>query len=480
VAFAGLLCLLLPFLLYSKSTPFPGIAALAPCLGTFAIIWANTGSNTFVGRLLSIRVLTAIGAISYSLYLWHWPLLVFARLRHGQDLTVWANCLVLFVSVLVACISYWVIETPFRHRRLLPRRQYALSAASAALVLMGVTGAYLSRPATDSAMAGNAVGHPQGAPNASGEQPTTRSETLAQLLENPRPIAHTRSPATDYFPVVEGIHLYRNGDPAKTSILVLGDSVADQWVNGLEEFSAANDLTFYSQALSNSVPLIDTYVPAVEKTYKLPNKLRNESFGKILEAASTRHAIRHLILAGAWQAYINEASEVPELFELHTGDQAATTGEQLREIVATQLEKTIAFFNERGVKVWVMLEPPEYEANIPLKLAAFVKLNQSISLSYEPIEMPQRRREPAVKLISEVVAKFKRGEAEILDPFGLFCSDGVCFTVHENRSLYFDRMHLSYYGSIFAKKVFQPVADEIKASQSPEMQSAKAPGKMVR
>ena len=247
-------------------------------------------------------------------------------------------------------------------------------------------------------------------------------------------------------------------------------------MNGLEEFGTANNLTFYIQALSNSLPLIDTYVPAVENTYNLPNKLRNESFGKILEATGTKH----VILAGAWQSYVNEAPHVPELFELHTGDQAGTTVDKLREIVSIQLERTIAFFNKRGAKVWVMLEPPEYDTNIPLKLAAFVKLNQSISISYEPIEKEQQRREPAVKLVSDIAAKFKRSEVGILDPFSLFCSDGVCRTVHKNRSLYFDTMHLSYYGSIFAQEVFQPVADEIKSSRPPEVQPAVDAGKELR
>lgn len=468
VAFLGLLCILAPFYFYTKFTRFPGIAALPPCAGAFAIIWANTGSTTFVGKLLSIRPLTSIGAISYSLYLWHWPLLVFARLRNGEDLSVSANCLVLCISAVFACISYWLIETPARNRRFLPRRKQVLSLASAALVLVGVTGVYLTPHTTDSTIVEASVDQPADAPRSSGEPPRELPESsITQLLESPRQVNFTRSPKTSYWPILDGVHIYRNGDPAKSGILVLGDSVANQWVSGLEEFGSANDITFYLQAISNCVPLIDTYVPAVEQTYQLPNKLRNASFDKILDAVN----VKHVILAGAWQSYISEAPQVSELFELHTVDKAATTVEQLREIVACQLEKTINFFNERGCKVWLMLEPPEYEFNVPLKLAAFVKADTPVSISYEPIEKEQQRREAAVTLISDVVMKFDSSEAGILDPFELFCSDGVCITVHDNRSLYYDTMHLSYYGSIFANKVFQVVADEIMKSRMLEAQS---------
>lgn len=492
-AVLGLLGIVLPIYFYTKWTRFPGVAALPPCLGTLAIIWANTDSNTLVGRLLSIRPLTAIGAISYSLYLWHWPLLVFARLRHGEDLTVPANCVVLCVAGMFACLSYWLIETPTRNHKFLPRREYVLSLASVTLVMMGVAG-ILGAPRTitsapvseltyviDSSTESKAVevavadqtddneDEPQDAPDlADGEPAALPESSIAQLLEDPLQVTFARSPKTDYWPVADGVYVYRNGSPKKSGILVLGDSVASQWANGLEKLRSANNITYYIQTLSNSLPLIDTHVPYVEQAFKLPNKLRNQSFGKILDAVNAKH----VILAGAWQSYINDEPQILESFELHTADKAGTTPERQREIMANQLEKTIKFINQRGCKVWLMLEPPEYESNIPLKLAAFVKANSSVTISYEPVEKKTQQREAAVNLISGVVAKFQHTEAEILDPFALFCSDGFCITAHDNRSLYYDKMHLSYYGSIFANKVFQNVIDEIKHGRSLEKDAA--------
>src|SRR3546814_6295705 len=69
---------------YDAATPFPGAAALLPCLGTALVIHAGTGAETRVARLLSQRWLVFIGLISYSLYLWHWPLLAFLRQGYGS------------------------------------------------------------------------------------------------------------------------------------------------------------------------------------------------------------------------------------------------------------------------------------------------------------------------------------------------------------------------------------------------------------
>ncbi len=79
VSFLGVGLIAFSVVAFDPATPFPGIAAIWPVLGTGAVIWANGTKLTFVGRLLATRPLVFVGLISYSLYLWHWPLFVFAR-----------------------------------------------------------------------------------------------------------------------------------------------------------------------------------------------------------------------------------------------------------------------------------------------------------------------------------------------------------------------------------------------------------------
>src|SRR5258708_7906370 len=74
---AGLTMILASAVLYEKTTPFPGLAAAVPCFGAALIIAAGRDGSSFVGTALSLRPVVFIGMISYSLYLWHWPLIVF-------------------------------------------------------------------------------------------------------------------------------------------------------------------------------------------------------------------------------------------------------------------------------------------------------------------------------------------------------------------------------------------------------------------
>ena len=73
----GLLAILVPAVLYTANTAFPGLAALPPCIGAALLIAAGERGSTFSGRLLSLPPFVFFGLISYSLYLWHWPVRVF-------------------------------------------------------------------------------------------------------------------------------------------------------------------------------------------------------------------------------------------------------------------------------------------------------------------------------------------------------------------------------------------------------------------
>src|SRR4029453_6174990 len=66
-------------LAFSATTPFPGAAALVPVVGTTFVIHRGKAADSFVRRLLSTPFFVSVGLISYSLYLWHWVVLIFAR-----------------------------------------------------------------------------------------------------------------------------------------------------------------------------------------------------------------------------------------------------------------------------------------------------------------------------------------------------------------------------------------------------------------
>jgi len=128
----GLAGLLGSLWLIDASTPFPGKATLLPCVGAALVI--GLGEGTAVGRMLSFPWFTRIGDLSYSLYLWHWPLVVFSKVLF---LGAWVPLLATLLSIAPAVISYRLVEERYRSPRLgnrLAARRIASMVAAAALV----------------------------------------------------------------------------------------------------------------------------------------------------------------------------------------------------------------------------------------------------------------------------------------------------------------------------------------------------------
>ena len=112
LAEVGLLMVLSSYVILSSRTPFPGAAALPPVLGTALLIrYGGTGP---VSRLLACRPLVLVGKISYSLYLWHWPIIVFWRYAAYDQLASYDYIGMFLLSLLLGCLSWRFVELPVR------------------------------------------------------------------------------------------------------------------------------------------------------------------------------------------------------------------------------------------------------------------------------------------------------------------------------------------------------------------------------
>ena len=136
--FIGLVLVLVPFVLLTPYSPFPGFAALPSVLGT-AILIALPAS--FVNRrLLALMPLVFIGRVSYSWYLWHWPLLAFLRVATVNSLSLPAALLAVALAFIFAVLSWRFIEQPFRHSTMSPA-PLLLRYAAASVALLAVCAA---------------------------------------------------------------------------------------------------------------------------------------------------------------------------------------------------------------------------------------------------------------------------------------------------------------------------------------------------
>lgn len=121
---------------YTASTPFPGAAAILPCGSAAILIYTNAQRLTIVGRILALKPVVSIGLLSYSLYLWHWPILSCCRYYYHQRIGVWGGAAAILVSFVLAYLTWRFIETPFRRRTVVKSKLGLISSAIAVACIL--------------------------------------------------------------------------------------------------------------------------------------------------------------------------------------------------------------------------------------------------------------------------------------------------------------------------------------------------------
>ncbi|HEX5087962.1 MAG TPA: acyltransferase family protein [Nocardioides sp.] len=148
VCTAGLVCIAIACVTFSEATPFPGYAAALPVVGSALVLLAGAGGQAVQPlpvRALGVLPMRTVGDWSYSLYLWHWPVLIIAArvvdpdLGHG--LGFWRTAVCLVVVFVLSGMTYRYVEQPFRSPQRFPlRRALMLYPTAVVLVLAASLG----------------------------------------------------------------------------------------------------------------------------------------------------------------------------------------------------------------------------------------------------------------------------------------------------------------------------------------------------
>jgi peptidoglycan/LPS O-acetylase OafA/YrhL len=138
VALFAFVALCISTFIFDKTTPFPGIAALAPVVATVLLLASRSKWPPVIDVVARSRATQWLGAISYPLYLWHWPVLVIPAIYLGEELTLIQTVLLLALTVLLAGLTHRYVEAPMREAKLSHRKVFILAAAATSLsVLVG-------------------------------------------------------------------------------------------------------------------------------------------------------------------------------------------------------------------------------------------------------------------------------------------------------------------------------------------------------
>ena len=247
---AGLVAVVAPAFFFDSTTLWPGSATLLPVLGTAAVIAAGVSRHgTPVERLLSWRPAVWIGGLSYSLYLWHWPMLVIATAHHGGDLGAKRGLLVVALSLVPAWLSYKLVEHPVRSSRTLARRPGLTLSIGLNCTVVGILAGVVlmvppARPAApvdpSSALGASVLLSPDADLEAIVSATSAQSISPDPLLAvDDAPQLHTDGCQMTFDVATAKVCSY--GDPAagKTMFMV-GDSKMAQWQPALEQYADEN------------------------------------------------------------------------------------------------------------------------------------------------------------------------------------------------------------------------------------------------
>ena len=333
-ALAGVALVVLPMLVYSDATAFPGLAALPPCIGSALVIGAGESGSSLVSRALAWRPMVFIGLISYSLYLWHWPVIVLHSLGISFNLQelLPAHLALRFaayrsdklvevaLSFLLATLSWKFVEQPFRRGPLrLPRTSLFALSAAVMLLLAAFAGTVLAN-----------AGFPGRFPQ--------QSVQVASFLSNPEQDVGQAGYCFVTLPI--RIQSFSNSnclrtEAGKKNYLVLGDSHAVMLWNGLSAALPADH--FLLAAAANCEPL----------QYASGGSLCATFMRNVFQRLAPPLQIDGIYLEAAWR---------PEN--------------------VSALTQTIQWAQSRGLPVTVFGPVPEYDAPLPRLLAYSIAWHQ--------------------------------------------------------------------------------------------------------
>jgi hypothetical protein len=330
---AGLLLIVVSVTVLDKTTPFPSLYALLPTVGAGLII-LYASPDTWVGRALGSKVLVGIGLVSYSAYLWHQPLLAFARHRSPAEPTLALMLGLIGVSLFLAFLSWKYVEAPFRRKQIGKRPALAMAGVAAAgLLAFGIAGA--------------------------------RSEGFAQRFPELQPYlrdgawSDAFSADAECLRKFKGDHYCRiNQAASDPTDALIGDSHSNHFHPGLDAYLSARGRNLLHQGVGGCVPLLDIDIGK----HPVHGYLRcHARTAALYEAILAAPSIRTVYLSFHHAAYLREDVD---LFDVK-GELPRSLAREV--FLGRALQRTVARFEAAGKRVVVLYDMPNLAKGEPAR-----------------------------------------------------------------------------------------------------------------
>lgn len=418
----GVLAILVSALVYDQNTVFPAYGALLPCLGAALILLAGQHSRCSV-VLLTNRPMRWVGQISYSLYLWHWPLFAFARLLLNGELPARVAIPLLLLAIILAHLTWLFVEQRWRHAGdSVPRtlKAYAFGLLCCVLVAASLIAVSKSEWRTGAEVRRIDAG--------------SKDVNSLQALCHLDDLAHPAEPDARC----------RLGANTR-SLFLWGDSHADAVAPGFAALAKDRQLGFTQFTKSGCPPLPGLTVnDSRGNVYETCRQFNTQALAYIL----SHPEIKVVALVARWSIYMAPRQGVerskPDVVLAAEGE-----GFVAPEVSLRHLEESLGGLLEAlqagGKQVILLTQPADPGFNVPQcwarrsMLGSWTENFLTCDLDYTSA---WARIEPANAVVRRLAA---RSGTRLIDPASAWCAQGRCITGDpaRDRILYFDDDHLS-------------------------------------
>lgn len=402
---------------------FPGYQVIFPVLGTVLLILNGRDTNA-INRMLSLKTPVAIGLISYSLYLWHWPVFVLSHYYYDGYGTAVEPAFWIALSMLLAWLSWRFVERPFRRANAMSSTTVFMSAAGASILLVAL-GAMLFLK--------------DGLPNRFGPTAAIHINASADFLQD---WSRCYVPETGDFAGVEVCPIGPENQAPK--VVIWGDSHLRAFKEGIAQQAREQNVAALLIWHAGCPPLFEV---TKQETAASPQQdkecmLANQQ----IRATLPNLGIERILLVGRW-AYYAQGSGIG--LDAENEIRLSMPFSQAVSVTISELEKSFSdIFILRQVP-----EVPEYDSRNISRLLAHGRIEQGEALgamlTVAPAALEAR--------IKAAEAAFEGHNITLLDPWPLLCDENLCAAVHNGEGYYFDNNHLTNTGARRLREIFMPV-----------------------
>jgi peptidoglycan/LPS O-acetylase OafA/YrhL len=411
----GIALLAYAALTFFEHAEYPGIRAVIPTVGAALIIMSSPVVR-FNRSVLGHRFLVAVGLISYPLYLWHWPLLSFARiLGHSGP---GSNALLLATSFVLAAITYTLVEIPIRFRKavsvpLLASGMGVLCATGVVLATLdGVPSRSINSAFIDSTLS------------------TPIPSTLPNLQPCPQEISDPKLG-------LAYCSLSREGPPVNA---LVGDSHAEDKFLGVGLIDSST--TWLLLGSNSAPPLSNVDIGNTEEKNK-----------KVIEYLTKTPSIK-LVVLSFFGYYMTDTTIAADHHQTRTGPATMRITSKLYpnknkiELFELGLAGSVSALEKAGKSVILVIDTPELPF-FPQDCARIGWDKPECSLNKATV---YQRQEPLRRIFRSITNK--HSGVRIFDPLPILCSRDVCNLAINGSSLFRDSHHLSNFGSVYWARNF--------------------------